>query len=425
MPPKNLFKNYKNGPSGGAHCAWGGRCQAFLRASRGSPIGRHEILIATLGSTIAKPNTSHEVTAARAGRSSGRTVFRQILKKSHDNFHGIDTCSPVRLTLRIRKLFALAAFSLVLVFAFSGCRSHKPATENGLTPVRLQLDWYPQPEQGGFFAAQLLGYYKAEGLDVTILPLPQYGSAAQLVSAGQVDIALGSSDQILEWDSNGLPLVAVSATMQHDPQAIMVHKDSPIHSFADLERHTIAAQTGATWLKYVISRFSLRQVREIPSTHSIANFLDDPDYVQQIFITSEPFFAKQAGADVRTLLISSSGYDPYRVSFASRDFVAQHPDIVAKFVRASILGWRSYLSDPIATNAHLLQLNPALNPAQEAYTAQALRDGGFVTGDDRSGAQTGHMTAARWQDSYDQLKYLGILHGPLNPATAYALQFVP
>jgi NitT/TauT family transport system substrate-binding protein len=320
---------------------------------------------------------------------------------------------------------AFATLALAVAVALAGCHSRTATTADGLTPVRLQLDWYPQPEHGGFFAAQLLGFYKAEGLDVTLLPLPQYGSAAQLVASGQADLGLGSSDQILEWDSNGLPLLAISATMQHDPQAIMVHKDSPIHSFADLEGHTIAAQTGATWLKYVISRYNLHNVRQVPSTLSIANFLADPNYVQQIFITSEPFFAKQAGAEVRTLLISSSGYDPYRVQFASRDFAAQHPDIVAKFVRASIKGWQAYLRDPAATDAHLLQLNPALNPAQEVYTAQTLRDGGFITGDDSSGAQIGKMNPARWQAEYEQLKSLGILHGPLDTTTAYTLRFLP
>jgi NitT/TauT family transport system substrate-binding protein len=326
--------------------------------------------------------------------------------------------------LRSRRFSFLASISLVLAAMLTGCRSEHPAA-TGLTPVRLQLDWYPQPEQGGFYAAQLLGYYKSEGLDVTILPLPQYGSVAQLVSSGKADFGLGSSDQILEWTSNGLPLVAVSATMQHDPQAVMVHKDSPIRDFKDLDGHTIAAQTGATWLKYVTLRYNLRDVRQIPSTLSIANFLADPGYVQQIFITSEPFFAKQAGAEVRTLLISSSGYDPYRVYFTTRDFTAQHPDVVAKFVRASIRGWNEYLRDPGPTNARLLQLNPSLNPAQEAYTAQALRDGGFITGGDATGAQTGRMTAARWNASYQQLKALGILHAPIDPAADYSLQFVP
>lgn len=329
--------------------------------------------------------------------------------------------------MRSSRHIPIAAFSIALVFVsiFTGCRGRQNVRDSGLTPIRLQLDWYPQPEQGGFFAAQLLGYYKAEGLDVTILPLPQYGSVAQLVSTGKADFGLGSSDQILEWNANGLPLFAVSATMQHDPQAIMVHEDSPIHDFKDIEGHTIAAQTGATWLKYVVHRYNLQQVREIPSTLSIANFLADPGYVQQIFITSEPFFARQAGTKVRTLLISSSGYDPYRVQFTTRYYAAQHPDLVSKFVRASMRGWQAYLSDPAATNALLLKLNPALNPAQEAYTAQALRDGGFVTGSDSAGAQTGRMTAARWQGNYDQLKSLGILHSPFDPTTAYTLKFVP
>jgi NitT/TauT family transport system substrate-binding protein len=319
---------------------------------------------------------------------------------------------------------ARVLLAAVLVFSFIGCRSSQTSLSNGLTPVRLQLDWYPQPEHGGFFAAQLLGYYKEEGLDVSFLPLTQYGSAAQMVMSGKADFGLGSSDQVLEWNSNGLPLVAVSATMQHDPQAIMVHKDSPVRDFPDLDGHTIAAQTGATWLKFVTMRYNLHDVKQIPSTFSIANFLSDPGYIQQIFVTNEPFFAKQAGAEVRTILIQSSGYDPYRVLYTTRDLAAQHPDLVQKFVRASIRGWKAYLADPSATNAYLLKLNPALNPQQEQFTADALRDGHFVTGEDPSGALTGHMTAARWQTTYEQLKSLNILHGPVDPTATYSLNFV-
>jgi hypothetical protein len=72
----------------------------------------------------------------------------------------------------------------------------------------------------------------------------------------------------------------------------------------------------------------------------------------------------------------------------------------------------------------LLKLNPALNPQQEVFTSQALRDGRFITGADASGAETGHMTAERWQATYEQLKSLGILNGPVDPAGAYSLKFV-
>jgi NitT/TauT family transport system substrate-binding protein len=330
--------------------------------------------------------------------------------------------------IRTFTLVKSGTIGLVLVcFALGigiGCKRRSPETQSKLTPLRLQLDWYPQPEHGGFFAAQELGYYKQEGLDVTIVPLPQYGSVAQQVASGKADVGLGSSDQILEWNSNGLPLVAVAATMQHDPQAIMLHKDSPIHDFKDLDGHTISAQTGATWLKYVISRYQLHNVRQVPSTLSIANFLSDPDYVQQIFVTSEPFFAKQAGAEVRTLLISSSGYDPYRVQFTTREYAEQHSDLVQRFVRASIRGWKEYLRNPHPTNAYLLSLNPALNPQQEAFTAKALKDGEFITGTVNDGSQIGYMTVERWHASFDQLKKLGIVQTGMNPDRAYSLRFV-
>jgi len=320
----------------------------------------------------------------------------------------------------------LAAVAILIpaLGALTACRgSH--STHSDLTPLRVQLDWYPQPEHGGLFAAQLLGYYQAEGLDVSFAPLPLYGSGVQQVASGKADIGLGSSDAVLEWNTNGLPIVAIGATMQHDPQAIMIHKDSPVHDFKDLEGRTVAAQTGATWIKWVTLHYNLHQLRQVPSTLSIANFLADPNYVQQVFVTSEPFFAKQAGAEVRTLLISSSGYDPYRVQFTTRDFAAQHPDIVAKFVRATVRGWQSYLKDPEATNAYLLKLNPVLNPEQEAYTAKALRDGGFIDGGDATGAQVGHMLASRWQSTFEQLKYLGIVNAQLDPTTCYSLKFVP
>lgn len=325
--------------------------------------------------------------------------------------------------MRSGRLFH-AIFVLSLAASLGGCHGSPPPAAGGLTPVRLQLDWYPQPEQGGFFAAQLLGYYKAEGLDVSINPLPQYGSVAPLIASGKADFGLAASDQILEWNSNGLQFVAISATMQHDPQAIMVHKNSPIYDFKDLEGHAVAAHTGATWLKYLISRYNLHDLRQTPTTLSIANFLADPGYIQQVFITSEPFFAEQASAKVRNLLISSSGYDPYLVSFTTRDYAAQHPDVVAKFVRASIRGWNQYLRDPNATNAHLLQLNPALNPAQEAYTALVLRDGGFVTGSDSTGSQTGRMTSERWSATYGQLKSLGVLRRPVDLSSTYSLKYV-
>ncbi|MBZ5644503.1 MAG: ABC transporter substrate-binding protein [Acidobacteriia bacterium] len=312
----------------------------------------------------------------------------------------------------------------LLMGALCGLGCGHSATAPGLTKITLQADWYPQPEHGGFYTALVKDYYKDEGLDVAIQPGGPYVGVAQQVASGSAQFGMASSDQVLEAVSDGQPLMAVAATMQMDPQGIMVRKDSPIRSFADLNGHTVAIKTGSTWFQYIEKRFRLNNVHEVPAMMNVANFVADPQYIQQAFATSEPFFARQAGIETRVLLTSDAGYSPYRVMFTTREEVQQHPEIVAKFVRASVKGWRDYLNDPAAAHAAIAKLNPALNPEWMQFTWQKLRDGHFVAGDDPSGAQFGQMDPKRWATMYEQLTDLKVLSNPIDPATAYTLQFI-
>jgi NitT/TauT family transport system substrate-binding protein len=301
-----------------------------------------------------------------------------------------------------------------------GCSAKKPT--NGLYPVRLLTDWYPQPEQGGFYDALVKGYYKDEGLDVTILPGGPYTVGELQIASNAIEFGMATSDRMLEAVGSEEPLIAIGATMQHDPQGIMVHAESGIYSFADLEGHTVAVKPGSTWFAYLEKRFAFHNLRTIPATYSVSNFLQDPDYIQQVFITSEPFFARKSGAEVRTLLTSDTGYDPYRVFITSTTFLKQHPEIVGKFVRASLRGWRDYMRDPTVANAAISKLNPAMSREQMAFSYQDLKDGHFITGAD--GSQLGQFDAARWQTMYQQLRDLKMLKEPFDPKTAYTTEFL-
>ena len=313
---------------------------------------------------------------------------------------------------------------VIVTALLAGCHRAEPHGGQGLTKITLQADWYPQPEHGGFYTALVKGYYKEEGLDLNIQPGGPYVVVPQQVASGSAQFGMASSDQILESVAAGQSLIAVAATMQRDPQGIMVHKDSPIHTFADLNGHTVAVKLGSTWFEYLQKRYKLDRVREIPATFSVANFVSDPAYIQQAFATSEPFFARQAGVETRVLLTSAAGYNPYRVMFTTREFLNLHPDVVAKFVRASIKGWGDYLNDPTAGNAAISKVNPALNQEWMQFTWKALRDGGFLTGDDHSGKQLGKMEAERWTTMYNQLLELKVIEKPFDPATAYTLTLV-
>jgi NitT/TauT family transport system substrate-binding protein len=314
-------------------------------------------------------------------------------------------------------------FFLLSIAVLLGSCHHVPS-DNGLTKVSLQADWYPQPEHGGFYTALEKGYYKQEGLDVEIHSGGPYLSAYQQVASGGAQLGMGASDRILEGGAEGQPLVAVAATMQHDPQGIMVHADSPVHSFADLNGHSVAVLPGATWFRFLTKRYQLNNVHEVPATMSVANFIANPNYIQQAFATSEPFFARQAGVEPRLLLVSDSGFDTYRVMFTTREFLQKHPDVIAKFVRASLHGWRDYLSDPSVAHAAVARLNPALSPAWMQFSWQQLKDGQFVTGPATDGSQLGQMDPARWTALYKQLLDLKVIDKEIDPTTAYTLQFV-
>jgi len=322
-----------------------------------------------------------------------------------------------------KNLFRILCVFVLVGFSSFGCR--QAPKDSGLTKIVFQADWYPQPEHGGFFTAVAKGYYKDEGLDVTIVPGGPYITVEKQVSIGSAQFGMGSSDKVLESNAQGMPIVAVGATMQHDPQGIMVRKDSPIHSFSDLNGHSVAIKVGeSTWFEFLVKRFQLNNVRVVPAMMNVANFVADPQYIQQAFATSEPYFAHQAGIETRVLLVSDAGYSPYRVMYATSDFVHQNPDVVAKFVRASIRGWKDYLNDPGPAHAMIAKLNPALNQEWMQFTWQQLRDGHFITGDDPTGALIGKMDPKRWATMYEQLVDLKVIDKPFDPTAAYTLQFL-
>lgn len=296
-------------------------------------------------------------------------------------------------------------------------------------PVKIHFytDWYPQPEHGGFYQAWLKGYYKDAGLDVEIVPGGATAFAVQRVATrkGTIGIGMASTDDVLLAVDKGIPVVAVGATMQHDPQGIMLHADDPAKSFADLDGRTIAVAAGTVWFPYIIKKYNLKNAREISHTFSIGPFVKDPSYIQMCFITSEPFYAKLQGVETRVLLIKESGFDPYRVFFTRRECLEKNHAAVKSFVEASYRGWREYLADPALVHGELKKRNPELTPAKMDFSAKALVDYKFVLGDPAKGEIQGRMLAQRWQFQFDTLKGLGVIKGQFKPGDAWTDEFNP
>ncbi len=271
--------------------------------------------------------------------------------------------------------------------------------------IRLALNWKPDPEFGGFYAAP----YQAHGLDVEILPGGAGTPTIQMIGAGSAEFGVVSADELVVARSHGNDVVALFAVFQNNPQGIMVHSSRKLASLADLMKSggTVALQRGLPYARLLEKQYGFDKVKIVPSPGGdISAFLADKNFAQQCFITSEPLTAKRQGADVQVFPVSETGYNPYTtVLTTSGDFLRRDPARAKAMVAAVREGWRLYLDNPKPTNQRMNQLNPsmALDVFDEVAEAQKPL---IETGETRSNG-LGNMTKDRWATLIAQLKDLG------------------
>ena len=306
-------------------------------------------------------------------------------------------------------------------------RDTTPATPvaRPLTSVTLQLDWFPEPAHGGFYQAAARGYYAEAGLEVEIVAGGPGGRPTQTVASGRVPFSMGRSDDMMLAAQQGLPVLIVAALMQHDPQALLLHADNPVETFADLDGRAVMAYPGSAWIPYLKKRYEI-EFDLMPMSFGLARFIADPELIQACFITDEPFGLRRQGVPVKTLLLADSGYDPYRVIVAHRPFAEANPDVVRAFVQATLRGWNDYLfGDPAPAHAAIAAANDHMDPEQMAYSHEQMRVQHFVQGFPERGEQIGKLDPMRLAEHAHLLHGLGVLTEPL-PLEAYAdLSFLP
>ncbi len=300
---------------------------------------------------------------------------------------------------------------------FFGCGRQSDEPTSSLTQITLQTDWYPQPEHGGFYQALVEGYYEKEGLEVEILPGGPNTVSAEKVALGQVQFAMGKTNDIMLYTSRGVPLVMVGALLQHDPQALLFHQENPINDFSDLAGKKIMVGPGSAFIDLIKQKYQI-EFDIIPLDYSIAQYLLDKTFIQQCYITSEPYFARKQGANPGALLIKESGFDPYHVWYTRSDYAALNPEIMEAFSRASIKGWRDYLfGESVKADERLKSLNPKLDDEFIAYSKQAMIEYGLVTGESGDPEDIGSISRSRIEREIKQLLKLKVLKEPLDTHT--------
>ena len=323
-----------------------------------------------------------------------------------------DAASGVDLVPPMTQLMKRLLFSIFLLWV--GCSPKESgSSSSSATPSEPALnfihDWIPEPEHGGYYAADRLGLWKAEGVTVNVLVGGPNSEIEKRVALDPFGLGIVRGDSVFVAVERGLPIVAVNAYFQHDPQGIMVRDDSPVKTFADLENRDIAMQIGATWLQYLQKKYALSRIRVRPVTGNVANFVKDPDWITQAFPTSEPYYALKEGVRSRVLQISESGFDPYRVIIANRQLVEKHPELVARFSRGAYRGWQEYYRNPQPIHDYLLSISPTMEDGGMRFSYVTLRQLRLVEGDPTRAEAMGAVDLERWRSLGLILKDLGVI----------------
>ena len=320
----------------------------------------------------------------------------------------------------LAKLAAIAAGAVALA---------SPAL--ALDRVKFGTNWLADPAAGGFYQAAADGTYAKYGLDVTIVPGGPQSNGGLMLLFGKLDFFMGGDmiGNFLSAESK-LPLVAVAAIFQKSPQILMSHPGVGLDRWEDLPNAKPvylgagAINTFYAWLRLA---YGFRDENVRPYNFNSAPFIANKTAIQQGYVSAEPYeIERQGGFRPNVFLLSDHGYSTYATLIVTRnDVVAKNPDLVQRFVDASILGWRHYLyGDNSLANAAIREANPDITEGQIAFALKSMKEHGIVDSGDTEKLGIGAMTDARWSDFFAKMVDIKLVGPQTDYKAAYTLRFV-
>ena len=317
--------------------------------------------------------------------------------------------------------------SLIVAAALAAFVAASPASaQDKLTKA---TNWKAQAEHGGYYQAVANGTYAKYGLDVTIRQGGPNIDNNLLMLAGRVDFNMGgNSDSVFAFVEKNIPFRAVAAIFQKDPQILMSHPGVGNDTLAALKgKKVLISKAGlVSFYPYLKKLFGYTDDMVVPYTFNMAPFLADKQMSQQGYATSEPFAAIKAGVTPVVHLLADNGYRTYSTTIeVSQKLIDEKPDLVQRFVDASILGWKDYLyGNPAPGNALIKKDNPDMTDEQIAFSIEAMKKYGIVDSGDAKEFGIGAMTDKRWKEQFDDAASLGVYPANMDFTKAYTTRFV-
>jgi NitT/TauT family transport system substrate-binding protein len=302
--------------------------------------------------------------------------------------------------------------------------------QQNLDKVAFGTNWVAEAEHGGHYQALIDGTYRKYGLDVTIVPGGPNVNNRILLPVGKLDFFMSANTlQAFDAVAQNVPTLAVAAMFQKDPQVLLAHPGQGIEKLEDLKKLTlfVSKEGLATYFQWLKADFGFSEAQVKPYTSNPQPFLADKRSAMQGYVTSEPFaIEKQGGFKPVIFLLADHGFDSYSTLIETRrELVETRPDLVQRFVDASIIGWVNYLhGDNRAANALIKRHNPEMTDDLLAYSIAKMKEYGIVDSGDAATLGIGAMTHARMRSFFEKMVRAGVVKPSLAVEKSYTLQFV-
>jgi NitT/TauT family transport system substrate-binding protein len=315
----------------------------------------------------------------------------------------------------------MVAIVLVGISAFFGSLVPTLAADK----VTFLTSWFAQAEHGGFYQAKATGLYEKAGLDVTIKMGGPQVNGSQLLLAGETDFLMGYDIQVLKGREQNLPLVTVASSFQFDLQGLMTHDD--VANIAALKGKPIliAGSSRITFWPWLRAKYGFTDDQIRPYTFNLQPFFADKNVAQQAYPSSEPYQAQEQNEKVKFFLLADGGYPPYGSTIVTTEkMIADKPDVVARFVKASLEGWRDYIKNPAPGNALIKADNPKMTDGQIAFAVEKMKENKAIDGGDAATKGIGVITEERYKQIYDFLVAGELLDPKTDWHKAFDVRFV-
>ncbi|MBE0480145.1 MAG: ABC transporter substrate-binding protein [Dehalococcoidia bacterium] len=321
---------------------------------------------------------------------------------------------PNKLALVLTVAFLLG------VLVLSGCASSaEPDT------VKVQLNGRHHPQFVGFYTAADKGFYSENGIEVTLLPQEEGTSAGTIrdLSEGKTDFAVISADELLLARDRGEPVIAIAAIFQRNPVVYGSLEDSGIKRPQDLSEKTVmATEQGRIQHEALMKKLEMDPALTeiLPYEPGVQHLVEGTVDAQMMYRVGTGIELEVAGYAMNYIWLEDYGILSFGDVIVTREeLIQEDSSLVARFVEASLGGWRDSIEHQEEAAAIVNRYAPEIEPGLVSRIIEAqiplIHEGS---------RPLGYMENGIWAEIVNQLRDAGIVKPPVDVRDAYTNDFV-